>query len=91
VTQGAWLARAHRALAFIQDDATREYLLARFAAQYLPALKASRSPRAAVRAWDAFRAYLTAPATVRKPWSLSWDEAERVVEALAAALVEDDS
>ncbi len=89
MTGEAWLAEARRTLAFIQDDATREHLLARFAAQYLPALKAARSPQAAARAWDAFRAYVMAPGAARKPWSLSWDEAGRVIEALTAALMQD--
>lgn len=75
---------AERRLAFIEDGATRAQVLDRFLGQYLPALRAARTPQALARGWDAFRYYLTAPVTRRKPWALSWEEADRVIAALAS-------
>lgn len=81
-----WLEDADRALAFIQDADARALILYRFDAQYLPALRAAHAPEMAWRAWEAFRYYLTARATRRKPFVLSEADADRVIATLTALL-----
>ena len=79
----AWTERADQALMPIVPDADdRAQMVARFHGQYLPALGMARTPGAVDRVWDAFRYYLTTPATSRKPFALSWDEAVGVTDAI---------
>lgn len=79
-----WAREAEEALQFIEEPAARGQMLARFQQQYLPVIRAARTPESASRVWESFRYYITFPATWRKPFSLSDAEAERVIGALKA-------
>lgn len=74
-----WIDDLDREISFIDDVDSRTLILLRMEAQYVPALKGARSAEAAWRAWEAFRYYLTARTTSRKPFSLSQDDADRVI------------
>ena len=80
----AWAQAADEALAFITDEAARAHIVFRFQEQYLPALLRSPNGAAVKRVWDSFRYYLTVGATWRKPFALSGEEADRVVDTLKA-------
>lgn len=81
-----WLEDAARRLEFIGDEDATALILFRFEAQYLPAVRAARSPDQLFRSWSSFHYYMTTRATRRKPFNLSYPDADRVVEALTDLL-----
>ena len=85
---GDWAERLDRALAFVSNEQARGQIIARFEGQYLPAILQATTATASTRAWDALRSYMTAGATPRKPFALSYEEATAVAQALYALLSE---
>ena len=81
-----WVEEADRALGFVDDPDARGLILYRFEGQYLPALRKARNPDQVWRAWDAFFNYLTFRESRRKFFSLSEDDALRVIAVLTDAL-----
>ncbi|MBI2866916.1 MAG: hypothetical protein HYX97_01115 [Chloroflexi bacterium] len=79
-----WAQAANEALAFLTGESIRAQIVFRFQEQYLPALLRASNSTAVARVWDSFRYYLMVEATWRKPFALSGEEANRVVNALKA-------
>ncbi|MCI0440598.1 MAG: hypothetical protein L0177_15905 [Chloroflexi bacterium] len=83
---GDWLERADEALGFIESQGDRDHILYRFDTQYLPALVKARAPSEVWRVWEAFRFFVTARPTRRKPFTLTEDETDRVIGVLSELL-----
>ena len=81
-----WVEAADQALQFIEDPDARGLILFRFEGQYLPAVRKARGPEHLWRAWNAFHQYLTARQSSRKFFSLSDEEADRVISTLTNLL-----
>lgn len=81
-----WIDAADEALNFIEDLDARGLILYRFEGQYLPALRKARNEQQVWRAWNAFYNYLTFRESRRKFFSLSGDDALKVISALTALL-----
>jgi len=64
------------------DTEARSYLLERLSHQYLPAAFRAQTPETDARVWSSLSYLLRAPATARKPFELSVEEAEAVVAAV---------
>ena len=86
LSEDDWIEVADRALDFVEDLDARGLILYRFEGQYLPALRKARNDEQVWRAWDAFYNYLTFRESRRKFFSLSSDDALRVIGALADIL-----
>ena len=76
-----------RGLDFLGDPEAAFIIAVRVEAQYGPAAYRATSPEAEEYAWEAFRFYLMARPTRRKPFMLSDEEADRVI-SLARSLVD---
>ena len=79
------------------DSKATEQVLDRFRDKYLHTIRKATRPAARERAWDSFRYYMVVPATTRKPFRLSDEEADtllaelrRLVRATEIGLQEDD-
>lgn len=81
-----WVESADRSLAFVDDPEARGLILYRFEGQYLPALRKARNPEQVWRAWNAFFNYLTFRESRRKFFSLSEEDALRVITTLTDVL-----
>ena len=81
-----WLVKADEALSFVDDPDARGLIMFRFEDQYLPAIRKARNKDQLFRAWNGFRAYLTARQSRRKIFSLSAQEADDFIERLVALL-----
>ena len=81
-----WIDAADEALNVIEDLDARGLILYRFEGQYLPALRKARNEQQVWRAWNAFYNYLTFRESRRKFFSLSSDDALKVISALTALL-----
>ncbi len=81
-----WLERADEALGFVENQSDRDQILYRFDTQYLPALAKARAPSEVWCVWEAFRFFVTARPTRRKPFALTEDEADRVIGVLSELL-----
>ena len=86
MSESDWVEAADEALAFIDDLDARGLILYRFEGQYLPALRKARNGEQVLRAWDAFYNYLTFRESRRKFFSLSGEDALRVIIALTDVL-----
>ena len=81
-----WVDTADAALKFVADADARGLILHRFEAQYLPALRKARNQEQTLRAWNAFYNYLTFRESRRKFFSLSSEDADRVIATLTSIL-----
>ncbi len=81
-----WVEAADEALRFVEDADARGLILYRFEGQYLPALRKARNAEQVWRAWNAFYHYLTLRQTRRKFFSLSDEDAGRVIATLTDVL-----
>ena len=81
-----WVEAADQAIDFLEDLDARGLILYRFEGQYLPALRKARNSEQVWRAWNAFFSYLTFRETRRKFFSLSENDALRVITALTDVL-----
>ncbi len=81
-----WVEAADKALHFVEDADARGLILYRFEGQYLPALRKARNSQQVWRAWNAFYNYLTLRQTRRKFFSLSEEDADKVITTLTDAL-----
>ena len=86
MSESDWVEAADEALAFIDDLDARGLILYRFEGQYLPALRKARNCEQVLRAWDAFYNYLTFRESRRKFFSLSGEDALRVITTLTDVL-----
>jgi hypothetical protein len=77
---------AEDAIAFLADRAAIEQIAQRFVIKYAPAINGAPTELARGRAWIALHHYLVAGATRRKPWGLTNDQAEAVINALTPLL-----
>lgn len=64
------------------DRDARAQVISKLYRQYLPAAFKARTPEAELRVWTSLGYYLTTPPTSRKPFALSAEEADAVVEAI---------
>ncbi len=78
---------ADTALMFV-DDGARPQIVLQATTKYAPAALMATTPEALTRAWDAFHFYLTARATMRKPWQLPPGEAEQVIATAKSLLAQ---
>ena len=65
-----------------------DYLVFRFAGQYLPAVVKARTNEAVDRVWLSFWNYLVAPMSSRKPFGLSSQGADRLIAQLQQGVAE---
>ena len=86
LSENDWIDAADEALAFVEDIDARGLILYRFEGQYLPALRKARNGEQVWRAWNAFYNYLTFRESRRKFFSLSEEDALRVITVLTDAL-----
>ena len=86
LSESDWIEAADNALAFVDDPDARGLILYRFEGQYLPALRKARNGEQVWRAWNAFYNYLTFRESRRKFFSLSEEDALRVIAILTDAL-----
>ena len=86
LSENDWIDAADEALAFVEDIDARGLILYRFEGQYLPALRKARNGEQVWRAWNAFYNYLTFRESRRKFFSLSDEDALRVIATLTDAL-----
>ena len=86
LSENDWIDAADEALAFVEDIDARGLILYRFEGQYLPALRKARNGEQVWRAWNAFYNYLTFRESRRKFFSLSDEDALRVITTLTDAL-----
>ena len=86
LSDDAWVEAADEALSFVEDLDARGLILYRFEGQYLPALRKARNSEQIWRAWNAFYNYLTFRESRRKFFSLSDDDALKVITALVELL-----
>ena len=86
LSENDWIDAADEALAFVEDIDARGLILYRFEGQYLPALRKARNAEQVWRAWNAFYNYLTFRESRRKFFSLSGEDALRVITTLTDAL-----
>ena len=81
-----WIEKADEALGFLDDLDAQGLILYRFDGQYLPALRKARNSEQVWRAWNAFYNYLTYRESRRKFFSLSGDDALKVITVLTDLL-----
>ena len=81
-----WIDAADEALEFVGDVDARGLILYRFEGQYLPALQKARNAEQIWRAWNAFYSYLTFRESRRKFFSLSDNDALKVIATLTDVL-----
>ncbi len=87
LSEDQWIETADEALHPIVDNVdARGLILYRFEGQYLPALRKARNEEQVWRAWNAFYNYLTFRQSRRKFFSLSGDDALRVISSLTDIL-----
>lgn len=86
ISEEDWVDAADASLQFIEDSDARGLILYRFEGQYLPALRKARNAEQVWRAWNAFYNYLTFRESRRKFFSLSEQDADRVITALTDIL-----
>lgn len=86
LSEDSWIEAADEALSFVEDLDARGLILYRFEGQYLPALRKARNPEQTWRAWNAFYNYLTFRESRRKFFSLSDDDALKVITSLVEVL-----
>ena len=86
LSENDWIEAADEALLFVEDIDARGLILYRFEGQYLPALRKARNGEQVWRAWNAFYNYLTFRESRRKFFSLSDEDALRVIATLTDAL-----
>lgn len=86
ISEEDWVDAADAALMFIDDADARGLILYRFEGQYLPALRKARNAQQVSRAWTAFYHYLTFRPTRRKFFSLSDEDAAKVIACLTDIL-----
>ena len=68
------------------DQEARDRFLSRLYGKYLPAAFKARTPEADLRVWSSLGYYLTTATTNRKPFALSVEEADAVVETVRRLL-----
>ena len=81
-----WVEAADEALQFTDDPDARGLIMARFEVQYLPAIRKARNAEQLWKAWNALHHYLTARESRRKMFSLSAEDADRVINILTEIL-----
>ena len=86
LSEDDWIEAADEALSFVVDLDARGLILYRFEGQYLPALRKARNGEQVWRAWNAFYNYLTFRESRRKFFSLSGEDALKVISALTTLL-----
>lgn len=86
LSEDSWIEAADKALSFVENLDARGLILYRFEGQYLPALRKARNSEQTWRAWNAFYNYLTFRESRRKFFSLSDDDALKVITALVELL-----
>lgn len=80
--------RSARAVSFLEDEGPVSQIAERFAGKYALAVMGAPSDAAAERAWGAFRYYLLARPTLRKPWGLTAGQTEQVIAELRRVVEE---
>ena len=64
------------------DRDARAQVMSKLYRQYLPAAFKAHTPEAELRVWTSLGYYLTTPPTSRKPFALSAEESDALVEAV---------
>ena len=82
----AWEALAGESAELSDNPRGTEHLVYRFLGKYLPAVLKARTPDARERAWLAFWSYMIARRTSRKPFGLSQQGTDALIERFQAEL-----
>ena len=83
-----WQAIVNDLPELVDNQEGAAHLVYRFVGQYLPALGKAPTHEARDRVWMAFWSYLVAPSSRRKPFGLSHQAADRLIEQFQKALSE---
>ncbi|MBI4328701.1 MAG: hypothetical protein HY685_02410 [Chloroflexi bacterium] len=77
-----WEAAGRVSATLAAEEEVLEKAIGRFQRKYLRALLSASTVEAEARAWESYRAYLTLPATILKPFSLAPGEADALLRSL---------
>ncbi len=83
---GDWKPQVSKHPIFDDNVEALHIVIERLEGQYLPALKSARDNIANEKVWLALWTYLTSRLTIRKPFQLTYSEADKIIDIIQSKI-----